>query len=122
MFKQIGYLYAFNFMHGVYDISEEKLKEIEEAIEDANDLIECISSIYPEDIDTDDEEEISNFFEEMYQKRLDAIHDRIDYIVTTFFGIAIDEVKYKTIVNTGGRLKMYKVAHIRMEDLLEEET
>lgn len=119
-FKKLGTLYAFNFITGCYEFNEEMANKIEDVIDGANDLIECVSTLDPDEIDTDDEEEIHYFFEENYQNRLDTIHESIETITHDFFGKAIDEVKYRTIVATGGRLKMYKVPHYTIID--EEET
>lgn len=119
-FKKLGTLYAFNFITGCYEFNDEMATKIEEKIDEANDLIECISTIDPDEIDTDDEEEIHYFFEENYQARIDAIHESIDDITHEFFGKAIDEVKYRTIVATGGKLKMWRIPHYTIIDEEEE--
>ena len=119
-FKKLGTLYGFNFITGCYEFNEKMANKIEETIDEANDLIECISTLDFDGLDSDDEEEIDYFFEENYQNRLDTIHEQIENITHDFFGKAIDEVKYRTIVATGAKLKMYKIPHYTIIDEEEE--
>ena len=119
-FKKLGTLYGFNFITGCYEFNEKMANKIEETIDEANDLIECISTLDFDGLDSDDEEEIDYFFEENYQNRLDTIHEQIENITHDFCGKAIDEVKYRTIVATGAKLKMYKIPHYTIIDEEEE--